>query len=560
MKSRILSLAAIAGMLVATGCSGGGSGTSPIVPKPAGPPTTGTTTTATVGRNAMSFSFLMPAKALLGTTSTGRHVDYISPGSSGIQVLFSGTAGGSVATFAIGTPTTPLGINPNGAQGVALNTGTFGFNATQNTPGQTFLGGFAQNANQFTDTVAVTNPATTLTVSTLPNSSSITPAIGQPFTVTSGAATANLTVVSFTGNATNGLTITARETNPASAGGGGLFPVGSSITYGTSTPAVVVAGSSYTYTVVPQTGSTAGFYLVTFTFNNLTASTGGNNTQIGVVLTDISNTQTNPPILSENQTAAAGVAIPAFGNVAVPLLTLNPVVAGVYMPATPILVTAGLVTAGQFETTVFETDARGFVIQNQTGVADGENQPTISITATGLTMATFNAAGVNYTSLGATSISNTAPPTGGTRSVATPITINFAGAITTSNYVNPFGTLYTNVQTPLTSQPYTATVLGAATNTAGGAGNPLNLACTVANPSAGLTVTLQSKLNPTVALTAPVFGYTYILGTNYPNTTVTTLSNAVSTSTTPTGRSSLFPQVGTNSGINCNPSITLPIN
>src|ERR1700694_3530329 len=182
MKSRILSLAAIAGMLVATGCSGGGAGTAssgltPTTKTPVG----GTTTASSNGAN-FSFSFLVPAQTLLGTKSVGRKTAYVSPGSSGIQVLLSdGIING---TFAVGTQAQPfrISLTPSNQNATAGAYGT-----SQTTPASTFPTGTAQLANAYTSAlVAPANtPANSVTINTLPGSATIIPAAGQPFTITS---------------------------------------------------------------------------------------------------------------------------------------------------------------------------------------------------------------------------------------------------------------------------------------------------------------------------------------------------------------------------------------
>jgi len=135
MTSRILSFVALVGMLGAAGCSGGGAGTaaSGLTTKT---PVGGTIVPAK-GGSTFSMSFLVPGTGVLGTTSTGRKTAYISPGSSGIQMLFS--SGAAAASYAVGTAAQPFGLSLTpGTYNVNGAGTTYGTNATTPaTPGFT---------------------------------------------------------------------------------------------------------------------------------------------------------------------------------------------------------------------------------------------------------------------------------------------------------------------------------------------------------------------------------------------------------------------------------------
>ena len=134
VNSRFLTVAAIAGMLVATGCSGGGiksssSGLTPTTPATGG---SGSSTTSANGAS-FSLSFLVPVAAgSANSSSSSRSAQYVSPASTGLQILTS-IDGVTTPTFAIGTQTTPLALQPaplpNGVSG-NLNTGAYGVNST----------------------------------------------------------------------------------------------------------------------------------------------------------------------------------------------------------------------------------------------------------------------------------------------------------------------------------------------------------------------------------------------------------------------------------------------
>jgi hypothetical protein len=530
MTSRLLSFVALSGMLVAAGCSGGGSGsTSSLTPTTTTTaPTTGGSTSGGSGSSSstqgvgFSLSFNIPGgTGSLGTTSTGRQTEYISPATTGMQVLLS--ANGAGGTFAVGTQSSPLVLNGAGAVNIPVTSGAYGTNAP--TPAIQYTPGTAQLANAVTDNVNSTT--TTFTVNTLPGSATIIPVANQPYTITSGGNIYNILVVSVTGTLASGLFITSKT--PTATNTGNVFPVGSTITFASQSAAI--AGSTFSYTVTPVTGNGSnanGYYAVTLTFNNMKPAT---NYVAGVVLVDAS--QPSFPILSEGLTGVITTA--AFGTTAAvtPTLSLKPVVFGAYIP-TPAIVTAVQAAAsgapaGSYESTIFATDARGFVIPSQGALAI-DNAATLAISSTALTLSIFP----GFAQQPNTTLVNTTPPAtntygGGVAVGAQPIVIATA---------NVLGTYFINQITPTNAQPLTVNLANGVTTNAVGVGTPLNMACSAASPNAGPTVVLNSTTPATVP------GYTYTPGTNVPASGNTTLVSG----------GAAIPI------INCNPSFSIPIN
>ena len=134
MTSRILSLAAVIGLLGAAGCSGGGTGatsTNGILPKTPVP------TTGKSGNSSVQATFLIPESALQrSTSSAGRSAQYLSPGTGGIDILlgngqpFTAGAGasGNAQSSAVATDNATYPAPPGGtgiATTVSILTGSY---------------------------------------------------------------------------------------------------------------------------------------------------------------------------------------------------------------------------------------------------------------------------------------------------------------------------------------------------------------------------------------------------------------------------------------------------
>lgn len=110
MNLRLLSFAALTGMLAATGCGGGtGSGIAPTV----GNANTGNAAPSSSTRG-LTASFEVPKRYVASsssTSSTTRKSQYISPGSSGIEVLLTPSTGASgTATWIVGHQGAPVAL------------------------------------------------------------------------------------------------------------------------------------------------------------------------------------------------------------------------------------------------------------------------------------------------------------------------------------------------------------------------------------------------------------------------------------------------------------------
>lgn len=538
MKSRFLSFVALAGMLVAAGCSGGGSAGStssltPGVTPGAGGTSTGSSSAAN-GGIALSFQIPIPSENL-GTTSTGRHQLYISPASTGLQILTSLAGAG---TFAVGTQGTPLQLQASGQTGT-VNAGAYGASGAAGCVAGTAL--TAQLSNGFVDNTA---SPTTYPVNTIPGSASGTPVVGQCFTVTNSTnqLSAILKIQSFTGTAASGLFMTVVDVSPV-AGSGNTFATGNQI----NILANATSGSTYSYTFTPQTAATGtlGYYNATVTLSGMNT---GVNYVVGVVLTDTANSNY---VLSEGQSAATLVT--AGGPTNIPI-TLRAVVAGAYLPAGTLMTTAGTATgapASSYSTTLFATDERGYVIPTTTGTAPvtPDDAPAYVITPNTAGQLTFGIydLGGGYTQLANTTTSLTSPPilpaasynNGGTpdgsiNAAGTQVTISAAAGV--APYNNPLGKLFVNYNVP--TAPFTLPLVSGTTTNANGAGSPLNIVCAAAGSANVVKITLGTTGTGTIG------GYTYSAA-NYPAAGPTTLA---------TGTSSNIATV------NCTPSIVLPIN
>lgn len=164
MKSRILSLAAVAGLLVATGCSGGGSGTAANGIMPVQPPAT---TGSTKGTSSISASFEIPAAVVKKSlANVGRSAKYLSPGTGGLDILLGNGSPFSASAGASGTAQITQQVSPVNEAVTETSTGVSTASGVPPTGPFTFAAG-AQT-----------------TVSVLASSyQNGPPAIGQTFTI-----------------------------------------------------------------------------------------------------------------------------------------------------------------------------------------------------------------------------------------------------------------------------------------------------------------------------------------------------------------------------------------
>ena len=541
MKSRILSLAAIAGMLVATGCSGGGAGVTGVK-APVAPPTGGT---PAKGTSSITASFDIPfTSAQAAALSAGRNAKYLSPGTSGITVLLGD---GSVAIGSAGLTGTAQLTGSVSYTGVNNQTATVTFlSASNSTPpvqGQTLTitrvqpnaAGNPVVVGDVTGTFLITAPPQangTILTGQFTNSTpsvlgpgGVAATAGAPWTFTAG----DLVTFTPTGaSATGQQPIIGNLTTAA--------PLTPTPVKNASIPSTIfgaTANSTYSYSFAPSTQ--LGYFTFSLSINALTA---GKNYVVGVVTSDVGN-----PVGSKNfalSEAQDVVATPAAGGQSIAAFTLAPIVNGVYVPAPalvfpltngslaaaqPLALNAGF--GGTYETTVFATDEAGFVIPSTSGaVADNGpaaiNSPFIVVKPTTAAQATFKV----YTVPGGATGALTTPPTAGTGvaivgSIAIgKVVIGTFGAAT--DYASQFGTYFTGV---VAGTP--PSILGASTNTAG---NPVNILCGVATSGVGLTATITSIVPTALAVAAsgggagngvpgtvgPAVGYTFTPGTNYP--------------------------------------------
>ena len=541
MKSRILSLAAIAGMLVATGCSGGGAGVTGVK-APVAPPTGGT---PAKGTSSITASFDIPfTSAQAAALSAGRNAKYLSPGTSGITVLLGD---GSVAIGSAGLTGTAQLTGSVSYTGVNNQTATVTFlSASNSTPpvqGQTLTitrvqpnaAGNPVVVGDVTGTFLITAPPQangTILTGQFTNSTpsvlgpgGVAATAGAPWTFTAG----DLVTFTPTGaSATGQQPIIGNLTTAA--------PLTPTPVKNASIPSTIfgaTANSTYSYSFAPSTQ--LGYFTFSLSINALTA---GKNYVVGVVTSDVGN-----PVGSKNfalSEAQDVVATPAAGGQSIAAFTLAPIVNGVYVPAPalvfpltngslaaaqPLALNAGF--GGTYETTVFATDEAGFVIPSTSGaVADNGpaavNSPFIVVKPTTAAQATFKFYSAPAGATGAL----TTPPTAGTGvaivgSIAIgKVVIGTVGGAT--DYASQFGTYFTGV---VAGTP--PSILGASTNTAG---NPVNILCGVATSGVGLTATITSIVPTALAVAAsgggagngvpgtvgPAVGYTFTPGTNYP--------------------------------------------
>jgi hypothetical protein len=593
MTSRFLSLVAVAGLLAAAGCSGGGAGSALGALTGGGgvSPSTGAGGSSavpqtTAGNSSFTTTFNIPVAGNLNTQTQGRSPLYVSPGSTGLQVILS--ANGTAASGA-GQP----GSGQLSGTVTLCNTVT-----GLNTPAGTAAGASANGTTCAAATQPNYNAANSITVSLVPGSVSTTPVPNQTFTlqllpsstyyqtVTGAGGTPatqgsqSLTFVIDTVTANNTVITAHSQANAAYAGNPEAYIAGSIITFGGASsatfaigsatqPAQIIPGtsgtvaiptsvygttatSSYTYKFA-QPNNASGYVQGTITFNNMAPST---NFVVGIVLTDTTNP--NNYILSEGQSLPFTTTAAGASNVN---LTLNPVVANVYIPAPTVLTAAnaGVFAANSFETTVFATDERGWVIPSITfnggntlpaapGLSYTDNAATITITPAVAGSLTFGV-GTAPGQLAVSSITQ-APTAGAATNMLNAVNIglpNGAFAPVNANYANPLGGFITNPSVPaapFTLPLNTPLVAGVATPTAtntNGVGNPLNIACAVSTANVALKVVLNSTTPAAGAAIGgpaqlPVAGVTYNPGVNYPasgNTTIPAGSNIATVNCTP---------------------------
>jgi len=513
MTTRFLSFVALAGMLVAAGCSGGGAGSSLA---PASPSLgSGSSTGTSGGTGSITESFSVPIASSASTSSSSRKAAYISPGSLGLQVFLGNgiacTSGGASGTAQIISTVNPVAANASTT--INLTPGSFsgtpivGQTLTLTNTGQGNTGAPSPTSNftitnvQANGSILTGSFAAAVTAAYLPSGTLVT------FNTSGGAGCQQAIIGSFTAP-------------QAIASAGGTFPLPSA-TYGFTSGAQVV------YSFGPS--AQLGYYNVTMTISGLTAKLAAAGYVLGVVITDTSN---NNFVLSEGQSGinGAGIAVTANGP-AVANLTLNPVVNS-YIAATPVLVNTQVkqnfanAALNSYETTIFPVDERGFVIPNQftssnlstiNSVPDNAPAaaPFVSIAGTGLTFGVWTssvAAGstaatgvalVNAYTLASTLTAQ--PPNVVSAAVPSPVTIGNTAA----NVVDSIGNYLTIAQPVATGLP----VISAAAN-AIQAGIPLNIACTTATAPVNIVGTITSVVNNTVV------GYTYTPGTNYPAATI----------------------------------------
>ena len=565
MKSRILSLAAIAGMLVATGCSGGGAGvtgaTSPVAPPTGGTPAKGT--------SSVSASFLIPEAAITkATASNGRTAKYLSPGTGGIDILLGNgtlfsTAQGVSGNAQTSGNTTDNAVYPSPAGGVgaanvvSILTGSYQ-NGTVPVAGQT-LRLIDQSSTPGTTFVSATFTVTnvqagnTILNGTFNSVGGNTGYSTPSNTYNATAGVPNTPPVGFTAGAVHTFNAgsLAFFTQIGASANGQQFLVGSqaqpaAFTYAALAPgsvngvvpASVTQGTAGTFSYSFAPSSQHGYYVFTFTATGLVAATAYT---LGVVTFDYNNKY----VLSQNQ---AIITTPAGGGPSNGAFTLRPVVANIYVPTpTPVFpnpdgstLPAPSAATNTLETTVFATDEMGYVIENQSTSATGPTPDNLPIAggAAGqgslFKIAATTAANLTFLKFGATGQTHGGPvalksvtqsPTG----VAGPVVVVVPGVFSIGNNnaaasdvpaLNFAGSFF-SIGTP--TAPFTVASGGVST-----AGNPLNVICNTSGAAVawGATLTSAAPGTPTNANAASntVVGYAITPGTNYPANGATLLA------------------------------------
>jgi len=554
MTSRILSLAAVIGLLGAAGCSGGGTGatsTNGILPK------TPVLTTGKSGNSSVQATFLIPESALQrSTSSAGRSAQYLSPGTGGLDILLGNGqpftvgagAAGNAQSSAAATDNATYPYPPGGtgvATTVSILTGSYQGGVTP------IIGQTLRLVDQNT-TAGTTYVSATFTVSSVAANNTI---LGGSFSSTGATATTNggYSVGTPAYNSSANLNTPTGAPNIAPAGStaapvgrgfpsgslafftqtssnsaGQQFLVGTQAQPGALTPAAlapnIVSGTipaglsgtgatgTYTYQFAPS--GFPGYYVFTFTASGLAAGTAYT---LGVVTLDY----TKNFVLSEAQQV---ISTPALGGQAVAAFTLKPVVNGVYAPAPTIVqppvnfaltapalaLNAGL--GGTYETTIFATDEMGFSIPT-IGTSLAANAPAAG---TMITIAPVAAAAVIYkvytAPANAAGPSLTQAPTAATGGA---IAATLAPGIlkigpTASDYVSIFGTFFNATSSTANAGP----ILGAAGSPIG---NPVNMLCQVATTGVTQKATIASTAIPNNAVGGTdVVGFVFTPGTNTP--------------------------------------------
>ena len=553
MTSRILSLAAVIGLLGAAGCSGGGTGatsTNGILPKTPVP------TTGKSGNSSVQATFLIPESALQrSTSSAGRSAQYLSPGTGGIDILLgngqpftagAGAAGNAQSSAAAADNATyPYPVGGTGvATTVSILTGSY----------QGGVPAIVGQTLRLVDQTAggVTFVSATFTVSSVAANNTI---LGGSFSSTGATSTTNggYSVPTPVYNSSANLNTTSGAPNVAPAGftataighvfpsgslafftqtssnsAGQQFLVGTQAQPGALTPAAlapnIVSGTipaglsgtgatgTYTYQFAPS--GFPGYYVFTFTASGLAAGTAYT---LGVVTLDY----TKNFVLSEAQQV---ISTPALGGQSVAAFTLKPVVNGVYAPAPTIVqppvnfsatlpalaLNAGL--GGTYETTIFATDEMGFSIPT-IGTSLAANAP---LAGAMITIVPVTAGSVIYkvytAPAGAAGPSLTQAPTLATAAAIVP---SLAAGIlkigpTASDYGSIFGTFFNATSSTANAGP----ILGG-----GGSaiGNPVNILCQVATTGVTQKATIASTAIPNNAVGGTdVVGFVFTPGTNTP--------------------------------------------
>ncbi len=519
MKS-ILSLTAVAALLAATGCSGGGAGTASSGLAPGVP----VAHIAANGTASISVSFQIPvSSSQAAALSAGRSAKYLSPGTNGISILLGDGSTVTGSAGLSGTAQLTGSVNETGAAAQSANVSFLSAsNSTTPVVGQTLQ---LTHLNSAGNTPSGTNSAI-FTITAI-----LSPTIVQgTFAASAGAA----------GNAAGGgqpagynflagdlITFTA--TGPSTTGQ--QFIVGNQNTAAPLTPTPLVNAPipstifgatssstiSYSFTPTVAVGVSGNFAYGYYTFNvTIDKITAGKAYTLGVVTND---TAHNNFVLSEAQQV---ISTPAAGGSSVAAFTLRPVVAGVFVAAPGFVVPRQLGNAanppaaalGTYETTVFATDELGYVIPS-IGGSNPDNAPaaapmiTIAPTtsATALSFKKYptqpsfitGSPGLPYTFAPPNTVA--IAPT----AVANVFTLGLGG----SDFANIVGVLFADI---IGSTPNSITQ---ASNLAGQfAGTGLNVVCGVNNAAVTWTATIQSATP-----VGSVVGYTLTPGTNYPSST-----------------------------------------
>ena len=592
MKSRILSLAAIAGMLAATGCSGGGAGTAASGLAKALPPGTPITTTRGAGSISASFLVPIPGYGSKAAAAAGRSAEYLSPGTSGIEIFLgdgnkfaAGGAGAQGSAQLTGsapannnvTNTNPINTEPLGANRTSISISPQSFTGnlvvgqylTLLDPGQTntvlFQIGQAPadiQANQTVLTGSFLSQANATAVGF------VTP-VGQTYDVSFagvGATVVGLfpagSLVSVYNPATAGLSANGQQpivqgtntanpgNNPAALTGAAFVnPAGSAggVTLGVPTT-VFGANASTTVNYNFGTSTVAGYYQFNVNISNLAANTY----TLGVVTTDYQNSnpgfvlseaQSPPIVVTANGTATSAFTLaPVVKQVIMVPPTLNlPNALGSNLPA-PLAN-----TTSKFETTVFAVDSDGYTVPTINALTTAANAPVIQIKAkTANTDLVYSIFGAYNNVTGAPGTSLTTVPTAAAvaatngAGLGAGASLNIAGATGGAVDLNLTGTYFTNIasSTPNAGPTFfpnpNATVFTPLTSNA--AGNPVLIGC----GTTGTALMAQTQSVTTTAIGQipgvgqfNAVGFTFTPGGNVPPTAATVYSNLPSINCTP---------------------------